>query len=119
MFMMRTQRVTVALFIIVLLGLLLRLAQMYMSPLWYDEICSLCFATGHCMGVPIDQPIRTDLGDYKSPDSFVPASYFKKYAQFPHRLPDLKTVLRAADIGDEHPPLHIVTLAIWLAIFGA
>src|SRR5579883_2678909 len=114
---MTLRRDTMAAFVIVFLGLLLRVGEMYLSPLWFDEICSLCFATGHLMSVPKDISACRELGDYISPAKFVPATYFKKYANFSGPL-DLGRVVRVELLGDEHPPLHIPLLSVWLKVMG-
>jgi uncharacterized membrane protein len=115
---MRFQKHFIFLAVIVIFGLILRVAELYKSPLWYDEVMTLFTSTGHAVALPSSVQPRPEIGDFVQPEGLEPAKYFKQFSQFPLHNFSLGLVIRALSTSDNHPPVFNILMALWLKFFG-
>lgn len=103
--------------LIVLTGLLLRVAMVDRHSLWADEIFSLAIATGHSLEHPADRA-ESSLGDFVEGIRPLPPSSYARYAAHSSPPAGPARVIRAVLLSDTSPPLYYLTLWAWTRTFG-
>jgi uncharacterized membrane protein len=88
-----------------LLGAVLRFANLTSKPLWTDEFATIVFSLGHSFqAVPLDQPISADT--LLVPLRYTPSTGISDVV---HHLLD----------ESNHPPLYFILTHLWLQLLSA